>query len=126
LTLPPPVLIPVKYPERQTFSGRRWAQWVAEIIGATRCFPDLTRVTRNYFWLDWNDVISAFGPCRDYVTVWEHINHQGSSALIRPGDTVPYVGDGWNDRISSMCNWGAPRTTLMLPAARSLRTEPDV
>lgn len=50
----------------------------------------------------WNDDISSFktyNKCHD-VTVWEDTNMRGASIFFY-GHTS-YVGDAWNDRISSL------------------------
>lgn len=69
-------------------------------------FPDLTRVTRNVFWQDWNDVISSLAQCRSRRIAWEHINGQGSAFVFDPGVGGSLVGVGWNDVISSIMNLG--------------------
>ncbi len=58
---------------------------------------------------NWNDqVSSALVPARCELIVWEHMEGGGHSKTWRGGANglnVNYVGDDWNDRISSArCN----------------------
>lgn len=69
-------------------------------------FPDLTRITRNVFWQDWNDVISSLAQSRSLRIAWEHINGQGNSFVFHPGVGGTLVDVGWNDVISSIMNVG--------------------
>ncbi|GII89177.1 hypothetical protein Ssi03_71670 [Sphaerisporangium siamense] len=81
-------------------------------------WPDLTRVHHGPFWSrsDWNDTISSMSATDCNVTYYEHINGGGSS-FFSPAYTGDPLGGhawadlnaiGWNDRISSVTNWGPP------------------
>jgi hypothetical protein len=73
-----------------------------------RQWSDLTRVRRGWFG-DWNDVISSLGNSRSLRVFSEHINGQGSSLTLSPGweaFNLVHVADGWNDRISTITNFG--------------------
>ncbi|MFI6709096.1 hypothetical protein ACIBF7_21850 [Nonomuraea sp. NPDC050478] len=53
----------------------------------------------------WNDRISSWrqGHSRcNYLNVWEHNSYQGAKRYWHNWTKVDYVGDAWNDRISSM------------------------
>jgi hypothetical protein len=69
-------------------------------------YPDLTRVTRNVSWQDWNDAISSLAQSRSLRIAWEHINEQGSAFVFHPGVGGSLVDIGWNDVISSIMNAG--------------------
>ncbi|MFC4585312.1 peptidase inhibitor family I36 protein [Sphaerisporangium corydalis] len=82
-------------------------------------YNDLTRVYHGPIWSrsDWNDTISSISATDCNVTYYEHINWGGSSFFSpaytgNPADGHAW-GDlgsiGWNDRISSVANWGVPR-----------------
>ncbi len=78
-----------------------------------RAYSDLTRVGRSKFlwWYtnDWNDVISSVSACRWDVSLFEHINYGGSQLYLpaRLGRNTPNLVElGWNDRASSIVNWG--------------------
>jgi hypothetical protein len=55
----------------------------------------------------WNDAISSTSACRFAVSLFEHTNYGGSELRVPAGanaaDLVPL---GWNDRASSVVNWG--------------------
>ncbi len=75
--------------------------------------PDLTRVGRSkllwWYTNDWNDVISSVSLCRWDVTLFEHINFGGSQLWLPAVAAHNYrslVELGWNDRTSSIVNWG--------------------
>jgi hypothetical protein len=70
-------------------------------------YHDLTKVTRNYWWKNWNDVISEIDFSRSYRVAWEHIDGNGDALALLHGQGVPNLADiGWNDRISSIANLG--------------------
>ncbi|MEZ4869314.1 MAG: hypothetical protein R3C14_48780 [Caldilineaceae bacterium] len=76
-----------------------------------RAYSDLTRVGRNlvtwWYTADWNDVISSVSWCRWDVSLYEHINYGGSQLWLRAGCNTPNLVElGWNDRASSIVNWG--------------------
>ncbi|WP_043633321.1 hypothetical protein [Nonomuraea candida] len=53
----------------------------------------------------WNDRISSWrqGHSRcNYLNVWEHNSYQGAKTYWHNWTQVNYVGNAWNDRISSM------------------------
>jgi len=69
-------------------------------------FSDLTEVGHGLFG-DWNDVISSVSQLRWDVSLFEHINFKGSQLWLRGGCNTPnLVPLGWNDRASSVVNWG--------------------
>ena len=79
-------------------------------LGPHLMWTDLTRVSRNtvLFWSgDWNDVISSLHTWVGTVSLFEHINQQGSSITFQPGQHIAsLVPLGWNDRASTIINWG--------------------
>ncbi|MEV6984844.1 hypothetical protein AB0M95_26785 [Sphaerisporangium sp. NPDC051017] len=77
-------------------------------LGAKLGWPDLTRV-RHGSWpgSDWNDTISSIGATNCLVFYYEHINYGGIRLYGTPGIDIPDLGRiGWNDRISSVANYG--------------------
>lgn len=69
-------------------------------------YPDLTEVDHGLFG-DWNDEISSVSQCRWDVSLFEHINFGGSQLWLRARCNTPnLVPLGWNDRASSLVNWG--------------------
>jgi hypothetical protein len=82
-------------------------------------YSDLTRVYHGPIWSrgDWNDTISSVSATDCDVTYYEHTNWGGSS-FFSPAYTGDPTGGhawgdlgaiGWNDRISSVANWGVAR-----------------
>jgi hypothetical protein len=70
-------------------------------------FRDLTRVRRNVFWQDWNDVISSIDPSRSFRVAWQDVEDSGPSLSMAPGwghGNLTQIG--WNDRISAIANFG--------------------
>ena len=69
---------------------------------------DLTRVSRGgFFGGDWNDAISSLSSTDTFCIYAEHVRLEGSSLLLPPGKPVPNLSSlGWNDRISSVWNYG--------------------
>jgi len=69
---------------------------------------DLTRVSRGgFFGGDWNDEISSLAYTDTNCIYSEHINHEGSTLLIGPNMPISDLSLlGWNDRISSVWNYG--------------------
>jgi len=85
------------------------ANWSGNVksLSPSTWYPDLTKVIRNVFWHNWNDVISSVDQSRSYRVAWEHINAQGSAIAFQPGFGIGNLADwGWNDRISSLANYG--------------------
>lgn len=85
--------------------------------GAWLCVPpgkaysDLTRVGRTKVVVGytsyWNDVISSVSWSRWHVSLYENIRYGGSELLLPAGCNTPDLGVlGWNDRASSLVNWG--------------------
>lgn len=74
----------------------------------SRAYRDLTQVSRGFLGLsDWNDLISSVSWCRWDVSLYEHINYGGSELYLPAGCNTPNLQDlGWNDRASSIVNWG--------------------
>jgi hypothetical protein len=82
-------------------------------------YSNLTKVNRSgiLFWAEsWNDAISSISLNKCIVQVFEHINYEGTSLLLESSKDesttfgnpthVNLVDLGWNDRISSVVNWG--------------------
>jgi hypothetical protein len=71
-------------------------------------YPDLTRARRGVLGLeDWNDTISSVSQCRWNVSIWEHTQFHGDHHMLRAGCNTSNLGElGWNDRASSVINWG--------------------
>ncbi|MFI6316958.1 hypothetical protein ACIBG8_05540 [Nonomuraea sp. NPDC050556] len=79
--------------------------------GAHQGWSDLTGV-RHGSWpgSDWNDTISSAKPTDCLVYYYEHINFGGIALYAPPGialDDLQRIG--WNDRISSVANYGNGR-----------------
>jgi hypothetical protein len=80
-------------------------------LAAGRAYPNLLQVGRVkvgwWYTSDWNDVISSVAWCRWDVTLYEHINYGGSQLFLPAGCNTPNLVElGWNDRASSVVNWG--------------------
>lgn len=45
---------------------------------------------------------AASGPAPGQCVVFEHSNYDGAAVAIAQGEPVAWVGNGWNDRISSV------------------------
>lgn len=73
-----------------------------------RAWRNLTRLSRGFLGLaDWNDIISSVDWYRWDISLYEHVDYQGSSLYLRAGRTYQHLSDfGWNDRASSTVNWG--------------------
>jgi hypothetical protein len=71
-------------------------------------WKDLTRVSRGgFFGGDWNDAISSLSSTDTSCIYCEHINLEGSTLLLGPNKPIPHLSSlGWNDRISSVWNYG--------------------
>lgn len=80
--------------------------WVEE----GRVYRDLRAVPRNtdLFWSDdWNDVISSMSTTNDHMLYSEHIQMTGNTLYVMPRTAkTELVSIGWNDRISSVWNYG--------------------
>jgi hypothetical protein len=76
--------------------------------GPSRAWRDLTRVPRGVLGFgDWNDIISSVDWCRWDISLYEHINYGGSQLYLPAGRTYYHLDQfGWNDRASSVVNWG--------------------
>ena len=103
---PPPPPPPT---ESQFFSDNNFGgDWLW--LGRQLAWNDLTRVSRAkvlFFSSDWNDVISSVRIWAGTVTFYEHINQGGSSLTFQQGMDIPDLNPyGFNDRISSIVNWG--------------------
>jgi hypothetical protein len=71
-------------------------------------WKDLTRVSRGgWFGDDWNDEISSLSSTNTTCIYYEHINFEGSSIILAPNKPISNLSElGWNDRISSVWNYG--------------------
>lgn len=69
---------------------------------------DLTKVSRGgFFGGDWNDAISSLSSTNTFCIYHEHINLEGSALVLGPNKPIPHLSAfGWNDRISSVWNYG--------------------
>jgi hypothetical protein len=81
-------------------------------LAPARAYPNLLQVGRVkvgwWYTSDWNDVISSVAWCRWDVTLYEHINYGGSQLFLPAGCNTPNLVElGWNDRASSVVNWGS-------------------
>jgi hypothetical protein len=103
---PPP---PPPPSESQFFSDNNFGgDWLW--LGRRLAWNDLTRVNRAkflFFSSDWNDVISSVRIWAGTVTFYEHINQGGASLTFQQGLDIPDLNPyAFNDRISSIVNWG--------------------
>jgi hypothetical protein len=76
-------------------------------LSSWHAWPDLTEVGRGFLHVnDWNDVISSLKIDGATVELFTDINFGGPSILVRNA-AIPNLSDiGWNDRVSSIKNWG--------------------
>ncbi|MEO3936731.1 hypothetical protein V3N99_08215 [Dermatophilaceae bacterium Soc4.6] len=96
------------------------AEWKGDYFWLTsrHWWPDLTKVWKNRFLFthgDWNDQISSQSPSDDTITYYEHVNAGGSNLILPRYDNSKDVlarkeanfrQYGWNDRASSVANYG--------------------
>jgi hypothetical protein len=79
-------------------------------VESGRVYSDLTEVSRNttLWWSDdWNDTISSMSMTNDHMLYSEHTHQQGNTLYLKPNTKVrELVSIGWNDRISSVWNYG--------------------
>jgi hypothetical protein len=80
-------------------------------LDPNRAYPDLTGVGRTkvmwWYTTDWNDVISSVSWCRWDISLYEHTHYSGSQLWLPAGCNTPNLVElGWNDRASSVVNWG--------------------
>ncbi len=67
---------------------------------------NLTAISRDCLglicWTNWNDTVSSFST----GTRWGHfawnIGNGGAWYYFSPGERVPYIGNTWNDQVSSV------------------------
>lgn len=107
-TAPPPAM-PNHPREAQFFSDAGYTgDWLW--LGPRLQWSDLTKVSRArvLFWSsDWNDVISSVISWFGIVVLCEDINLGGSTFGIQAGLPIFHLSSyGWNDRTSSIVNWG--------------------
>ena len=79
-------------------------------LAGDRQVPDLTKIKRGIFNLgDWNDVISSLQTGGATVLLFTDINYQDDDTLLAiPQMIYASLGlYGWDDRASSIRNWGA-------------------
>jgi hypothetical protein len=71
-------------------------------------YPDLTKVRHGFLNLGtWNDVISSVSWCRWDVSLFWDINYGGPQLWLPAGCNTPNLADlGWNDKASTIVNWG--------------------
>jgi hypothetical protein len=76
-------------------------------VDRNSAYRDLTSVYIFWPFDDWNDEISSLGGCNSTCGYSDHVNFEGNSLVLFPHSGVPnLVPLGWNDRISSVQNWG--------------------
>lgn len=102
---------PDNLPETVCFFEHIWEGGDVGCLAAGRAYQNLTKVGRSkilwWYSSDWNDVISSVSWCRYGVSLFEHIDYQGSELYLQAGCNTPNLVDlGWNDRASSVVNWG--------------------
>jgi hypothetical protein len=99
---------PVTWGQVQMFEDADYTgNWFWLAKGYT--WMDLTRVSRGgWFGGDWNDEISSLSSTNTSCMYCEHINLEGSKLLVGPSTAKHNLEVfGWNDRISSVCNFGS-------------------
>jgi hypothetical protein len=75
---------------------------------------DVDRNTVLWWSSNWDDTISSLAGTDGTVTYYEHPGYAGSSLTIAANDPVSNLADlGWNDRISSVANWGTTITAVV-------------
>lgn len=102
---------PYNLPEQVCFFSDIHENGDVICLAPGRAYPDLTGVgrTKVLWWYSdfWNDVISSVSWCRWDVTLYEHTNYGGSQLWLPAGCNTPNLVElGWNDRASSVVNWG--------------------
>ena len=77
------------------------------VDGNHTCY-DLTKIGRGFLNLaDWNDVISSVKSNGATLLLFEHIHFAGDTLLVLPMELLNNLADvGWNDRVSSIKNFG--------------------
>lgn len=98
---------PITWGQIQMFDDANYSGnwfWLAEGY----MWKDLTRVSRGgFFGGDWNDEISSLSSTNTSCIYCENINFEGSTLLLGPNKPIPHLSMlGWNDRISSVWNYG--------------------
>ncbi|MFJ4723333.1 hypothetical protein [Streptomyces luteogriseus] len=54
-----------------------------------------------------NDFFSSISACRFAYSIFEHVDYQGNEYMLNAPCSLSYLaGMGWNDKISSVINWG--------------------
>lgn len=94
---------PAEFFEHIDFGGERIT------LDPRHAFDDLTQRTMKvtgflfFSWdrVSWNDEISSLRTGDEAITCFEHIHFGGRSFTVGRNTSVPWVGDFWNDRISS-------------------------
>ncbi|MCC6287938.1 MAG: hypothetical protein IT249_08635 [Chitinophagaceae bacterium] len=108
---PPPTHVepqpPITYSQVQMFEDADYSgDWFW--LDAHYMWTDLTEVSRGgWFGGDWNDEISSLSSTYATCVYCEHTNLQGSTLFLGPNSPTPHLSKfGWNDRISSVVNYG--------------------
>lgn len=102
---------PIQWPYAPDLSrdARMWSDANFGGTGLTlypgKHYWDLTACYRFWPFTDWNDCISSLRVTTSYVQYAEHIHLEGSK-LITKSEWRNLEDIGWNDRISSVINWG--------------------
>jgi hypothetical protein len=102
---------PDSLPEQVCFYEHIGEGGDVKCLAPARAYPNLLQVGRVkvgwWYTSDWNDVISSVSWCRWDVTLYEHIDYGGSQLFLPAGCNTPNLVElGWNDRASSVVNWG--------------------
>jgi hypothetical protein len=97
---------PYNLPEQACFFEHMNEEGDVICLPPARACPDLTRVSSGW-WSNWNDKISSVSWCRWDVSLYEHIYYGGAELWLPAGCNTTYLEAlGWNDRASSIVNWG--------------------
>ncbi|MGA8927256.1 MAG: hypothetical protein WB462_13635 [Solirubrobacterales bacterium] len=105
---PPP---PPTIPDEARFCEHQYQQGDSFTLPPDRAYSDLRGLsyggTLGIGSDSWNDAITSTAQCRFAVSLFEAIDYVGSELRVPAGGSVPdMVPLGWNDRASSVVNWG--------------------
>jgi hypothetical protein len=118
---PPPALPATVIVYEHALSWALWPHWPSGTpVGPTlyggrtivanpgEMYSDLTEISLDWPFSDWNDRISAISATASRCEFWDHHNFQGDVLLFGPSSSPIWNLEtiGWNDRISSFVNYG--------------------
>lgn len=75
-------------------------------LSKNRVWPDLSKVSMGFFSGSWNDKISSVETESATLVLFEHARFVGSTLLLPARPARNFVELGWNDRVSSIKNFG--------------------